>query len=117
MEQKSPIYFRIGYDESIESKKGVLSSEVSLLNLIKIIKRYNLIRLEEFKIKTEISRAIKKLDLEMKKTKSSFPFFKVPKTKKRETYEKRTVGTKEKVDINLEAELREIQEKLNSLNR
>ena len=117
MEQKSPVYFKIEYENSIDSKKEVLSTEVSLLNLLKTIKRYHAIRIEELKIKTEISRSIKHLDSYIKRSKSSFPFFKVPKTKRKEYIPLETKMPLEKEDTDLETELKAIQEKLNSLNR
>lgn len=117
MEQKNPVYVKMGYDESLDSKKNLLSTEVSLLNLIKSINAYHSIRLEELKIKAGIYRAIKELSLTMRKTKSSFPFFKVPenKSKKENLMQKEIKVPKEKVDNNLESELQEIQEKLRNL--
>jgi hypothetical protein len=116
MEQKNPVYVKMGYDESLESKKNILSTEVSLLNLIKSIKAYHYIQLQELKIKAEIYKTIKELNLTMRKTKSAFPFFKIPETKsRREISVTREVITKEKVDNNLESELREIQNRLASL--
>lgn len=114
MEQKTPVYLRIEYGESIESKKDVLNSELLIINLIQSAKRYNAIRLEELKIKTEIYRAIKQLDSLMKETKASFPFFKIPETRKKTETEKRNIP-KAKEDVSLEAELKSIREKLNSI--
>jgi hypothetical protein len=119
MEQKNPVYVRMDYNESLESKKNLLNTEVSLLNLIKSLKAYHSIRLEEMKIKAGIYKAIRELNLTMKKTKSSFPFFKIPEVKSRKEIpiEKEIKFTKEKTDNSLESELKEIQERLASLNR
>jgi len=118
MAKENPVYFKLGYDESVESKKDILSTEVSLLNLIKSIKKYESIRIEEFKIKSQISKAVKKLNLDMRQTQSSFPFLNIPKIIKKEDYQKKEIRTtKDKFDNNLENELKEIQDKLASLGR
>jgi hypothetical protein len=119
MEQKNPVYVKMEYDESLESKKNLLNTEVSLLNLIKSLKSYHAVRLEEMKIKANIYKAIRELNLTMRKTKSAFPFFKIPETKSRKEIpsQKEIKIIKEKTDNSLESELREIQERLASLNR
>ena len=114
MEQKNPVYVKMGYDESLESKKSLLSTEVSLLNLIKSLKAYHSIRIEEFKIKAAIYKAIKELNLTMRKTKSTFPFLKLPERAKKENLILREIP-KGRTDNNLELELQEIQKKLASL--
>ncbi len=116
MEQKNPVYVKMEYSESIESKKNILSTEVSLLNLIKYLKAYHSVKLEELKIKAGIYKAIKELNLTMRKTKSTFPFLKIPEKNKKENLTLREVrAPKEKVDNNLESELQEIQERLRNL--
>jgi len=116
MEQKNPVYIRLEYDESIESKKDVLSSEVLLLNLVKSIKNYHSIRLEELKIKAGIYKAVKGLNLTIKKTKSSFPFLKIPEKVKRENINGKEIKVpKEKIDRDLDSEVRQIQERLRNL--
>ena len=119
MEQKNPVYVRMDYNESLDSKKDVLNAEVSLLNLIRSLKNYHSVRLEEMKIKAGIYKAIRELNLTMKKTKSAFPFFKIPEVKSRKEIpvQKEIKLTREKTDNSLESELREIQERLASLNR
>ena len=119
MEQKNPIYVRIDYNESLESKKNLLTTEVSLLNLIKSLKAYHSVRIEELKIKAGIYKAIRELNLTMKKTKSAFPFFKIPEIKSRKEIptQKEVRMPKEKIDNNLEMELQEIQKRLASLSR
>jgi len=114
MTKENPVYFKLEYSESIESKKDILSTEVSLLNLIKYLKRYNSLRTEEFKVKSQIYGAIKKMNLNMRKTQSSFPFLKIPNVIKRDNITKKEIP-KEKFDQDLESELREIQNRLASL--
>lgn len=118
MEEKNPVYLKLEYDESIESKKDILSSEMLLLNLIKSIKSYHSIRLEELKIKAGIYKAVKELNLTIKKTKSSFPFLKIPEKAKRENLgKKEVIQQRGKTDNSLDLELQEIQKRLASISR
>jgi hypothetical protein len=117
MTKENPVYFKLEYDESIESKKDILSAEFSLLNLIKSIKKYQSIRAEEFRIKNEIHKAVKKLNLDIRKTQSSFPFIKLSGRTKKEDYTKKEKTQKIEFNKDLESELREIQNRLASLSR
>lgn len=118
-EEKNPVYIRFGYDESVESKKEVLSSEMSLLNIMKIMRRYNSLRNEELRIKAQMYKMIKDLNLAVRKTRASFPFLKIPQKAKREEIilTKSATITREHFDTDLENQLRDIQERLKSIGR
>jgi len=117
-EGKSPVYIKFEYEEAIESKKEVLSSEMSILNIMKIMHRYNFLRSEELKLKTQMYKMIKELNLSIRKTRSAFPFLKMPqKIKREETTTKSAVITREHFDADLEAQLKDIQARLNSIGR
>ncbi|MCL5018635.1 MAG: hypothetical protein M1416_02635 [Candidatus Pacearchaeota archaeon] len=115
VEEENPVYFRVGYYESLESKKQILSSEMSFLNIIKIARRYNSLRKEELEIRGKIYKAIKELDLALRKTKASFPFLKIPETPKRVEIRREVTAPRKDFDESLEMELRKIQEKLKSI--
>ena len=51
IKQENPIYFKLGHYESIKSKKDLLILESSFLNILKMMRGYNLLRTEELKIK------------------------------------------------------------------
>jgi len=119
---ENPVYLRLRYPEAIESKKDLLFMESSLLTVLKIIKRYNLWRTEELRIKSELYKALKELNATVKKTKSVFPFLEIPESVRRrelikieQIEEKETKPVKEIFDENLESQLRNIQERLRSL--
>jgi Fe2+ transport system protein B len=117
MAEGNPVYLRLGYNEALESKREVLSSEILLLNMIKTIKRYNALKEEEFGLKVQLYKLVKELGMSVRKTKATFPFVKVPeKIKEKEAGEKRIVA-KEKLDEDLETQLRKIQERLKSIGR
>jgi hypothetical protein len=118
VENENPLYFGVERYDAIESKKDILSSEMSFLNIIKIARRYHSLRVEELEIRIRMYRAIKELDAAIKKTKASFPFFKIPeKIKKEEIKKEEPKIIKKDFDESLELELRSIQEKLKSISR
>jgi len=122
VKQENPVYLKLGYDESIKSKKDLLFSELSLLTILKIIKRYNLLRTEELRIKSEVYKTMKELDISMKKTKSVFPFLKIPERARRQEikkieYTEEIKPIREVYDEDLESQLRDIQERLKSMGR
>ena len=123
MNNENPVYLKLGYYESLEAKKDLLSSEMSFLNLMRAMKRYNALRLEEMELKSGMYKAIRELDSSLKKTKASFPFLKIPERAKREEIVKREAKEEIKpireqtFDEDLESQLRAIQEKLNSIGR
>lgn len=117
MIEPNPVYVKLKYNEGVESKKDILSTEVSLLNGIKIIQRYNFVRTEEFKIKSRIFKAIKELNLTIRKTQSTFPFLKLPDKIRKKNQEDDIEIIRKEADQDLESELRNIQEKLIQLNQ
>jgi hypothetical protein len=116
-EENNPVYFRLGYYESIDAKKDLLSSEMSFLNIIKIARKYNSLRAEEFEIKNKMYRAVKELEIALRKTKNFFPFFKIPELTKVEEIRKGTPVVRKDFDDNIERELRSIQEKLRTISQ
>jgi len=74
MEKENPVYLKLGYYESLGAKRDILSSQASLLNVIKIMRRYNSLREEELRIKANLHKQIKELNSKVKETKSYFPF-------------------------------------------
>ncbi len=119
MDEQNPVYLRLRYNESLESKKNILSSEISLLNIIKIARRYHSFRIEELRIKDDLYKSIKKLGLLIRKSKSTLPFLKPPQKKEEEkpVLKKEKIKVKQNVDEKLESQLKDIQEKLKSMGR
>mgnify|MGYP001617192342 CR=1 FL=1 len=119
---ENPVYLKMGYYESLEAKRDLLSSEMSFLNLLKTMKRYNSLRLEEMRLKSEMYKAIRELDLSLRKTKSSFPFLKIPERARRQEIVEKEASeeikpVRDTFDEDLESQLRNIQEKLKSIGR
>lgn len=116
VEPASPVYFGLGYTESLEAKKNLLASEMSFLNMIKFVRRYGLLRKEELEIKVKIYKSVRELEVLLKRTKASFPFIKIPERAKRETLKKEKGVIRKDIDADLENELRKIQERLKSIS-
>jgi len=123
IKDRDPVYLKLEYDEAVKTKKDLLLSELSLLTILKIIKEYNTLRAEELRLKSNIYKAIRELDMSIRKTKSSFPFLKIPEKLKRKEIAK--IESAEEIkpmkemifDEDLESQLKSIQERLKSIGR
>ena len=114
MADEKLIHVRLEYEDAIQSKKDILSSEMDLLKIIQTIKKYHELRSKEFKLKIKLYRQIKTLLTEIRRLQKNLPELKIPKIlKKHET--KEIISKKEIANDDIESQLREIQEKLNSL--
>lgn len=108
----NPVYISVDYSEALNSKKEVLSSEIILLNVVKSIKNYKMLRRKESLLKQKIYNLIKETDLKIKETLSLLPAVKLPKKKEEETVLEREYHRN---SDDIELQLKEIQEKLNQL--
>jgi hypothetical protein len=82
MKEENPVYVKLEYDEALQSKRDILLLQMNLLKIIKIIKHYRLLRLEELKIKATAYRRLKDLITNLRKIKTNLPKIKVPQLKK-----------------------------------
>ena len=117
MTTENPVYLRLENFEARNSKKDILSTEMSFLNIVKSIKNYKALREEEFILRAQIYKLIKDTNMAIRKTRSTFPFIKVPEKQKIQeikTKERRKLEKKEDSDI--EFQLKEIQEKLKQMS-
>ena len=130
MNHENLIHVKFEYAEALEAKKDILNLEKNFLRTADIIERFNSLRTEEMKTKIRLQRKMKDTAEILKNFKKILPETKMPHAKeekiakpieikeKTKTIEKRAVETKVKTSHasnDLEAQIREIQEKLNSL--
>ena len=117
MKNENLIHIRLGYKEVIQSKKDILSSEMDLLKIVKAIKKYRFLRLEELKMKLKLYRKIKEIKNNIKKLQTMLPTLKIPEILKKDKDSKEIEKKiKEKqYDKTLESQLQEIQNKLKAL--
>jgi len=114
------IHVKLEYLEALQSKKDILGSELGLLKIAKAIKRYQILRSDELKIKLRLHRKLSELKTNIGRLQQVLPKVKIPDIleEKRESPEKKIVKTKieERAhDSSLESQLQEIQERLKQL--
>lgn len=120
MKSENLIHIKLEYPEAVQSKKDILSSQRDLIELLKTIKRYTLLRKEELNIKLKIYKKIKELKTNLGNLHQIIPKIKIPEILKKgaeETKEefKESKKKKEPYDRDLESQLEEIQERLKRL--
>ena len=127
----SPIHIKLEYPEAVKSKRDILSTEMNLLRILKVIKKYHALRMNELDMKIKLHKKESELKSSLKKMQVTFPKIKLPDILKKEDYfeveekeehsEKKDIRSKvkqvkEKEHQNdIEYQLREIQEKLRAL--
>ncbi len=113
------IHIKLNYLEAKKGKTKSLSSQMNLLNIIKIINKYKELRLKELENKNKTKLKLKQINLNIKKLQKILPIYKIPKILEK-TYEEREIKEpKEKIKVisknTLESQLEEIQNKLKAL--
>jgi valyl-tRNA synthetase len=105
------IHVRLEYEESVDSKKNILSSEMTLLEIMKITKRYHGLRMSELKIKNSLQKEIRDVMLGIRKLQKALPRVHYEKHR-----EEKTVKPKKYHDEDIESQLQDIKEKLKALS-
>lgn len=114
METENPIYVKFEKYEALQAKRDILFLEMSLLNIMKTMRRYNLLRSEELSKREELIRAINSLKNNLKKCKS-LPLIKLPKKIRIKGLEEKPTKPIKIFEEDLESQLRIIQNRLKSL--
>jgi len=113
------IHIKLEYDEALQSKKDILSSELGLLKVAKAIKKHQILRSDELQIKLRLHRKLKELKTNIGKLQQVLPKIKIPEILegKRESSEEPMIPKVEKRahDSSLESQLEEIQARLKQL--
>lgn len=121
MKNENLIHVKLEYEEALQSKKDILSSEINLIKIMKVIRRYHFLRLKELKTKSRLHQKIKEIIKDIKKTQTTLPKLKIPEIlqKGRPIEEPRKLETIKKsyYDKDLEYQLKDIQKKLNELQK
>jgi len=110
---ENPIYVEIVSEESINSQRNILSYQMSLLNMMKSIKRYSLIRDNELGLKIDLQNTIKDTNENIKKILINFP--KVEEHKQKAPIEK--APKIEYYNQDLESQLAQIRRKLEEIGK
>ena len=118
------IHIKLNHSEAVNSKVDVLSTQMNLIKMLKIMKAFHKLRAEELKTKAKLQKKLKELDGSIHKLELLLPKIRIPKILQHEKEEireevrkeVREVAKKENYyDKNLEVQLKEIQDKLMKL--
>jgi len=120
MKKENLVYVKLEYEEAKNSKTKLLSSEINLIKILRVIKKYNALRMEELKLKDKLKKRINSFNANIKKIENSLPEIEskdIPRrtTKRHEEVITKIKENKSKYDSLMEEELKQIQEKLASL--
>ena len=113
MNEKQLIHVKIERFDAIDGKKDTLSIEMNLLKIVKTIRRYELLRTQELKLKLKMYNKIKDLKTNLKRLQVNLPKIQLSKIEKEEKEETRNILKENRDDV--DTQLRRIQEKLNFL--
>ncbi len=100
-------HFRLGYNEAVSAKRGILSSQIDVINAISNLNRYRIIRKKESIAKKELKREIVDLREKIQTLLSYLPEKEHQIVEKKERKEKPKEKTK-----NFKSEIEEIRQKL-----
>jgi len=118
MPSDNVIHIKLEYEEAINSKKNLLSAEMNSLKIAKIIGRYRELRLLEFEIKSRIYTKMKEIKANIKRLQALLPEPKRPRIlKKGHIEEAQPTAKGEYYSEDIEAQLKEIQRRLDELQR
>ncbi len=119
------IHIKFEYEEALDAKRDLLSSQMNLLRAVKILRRYELLRIEELKMKLKLQKMFEETIKDLKKMEKVLPKVKIPEILQPK-FEEKSLDVKEETkkkvekgtvnhEISIESQLREIQDRLNSL--
>ncbi|MEM4325904.1 MAG: hypothetical protein QXU40_01220 [Candidatus Pacearchaeota archaeon] len=113
------LYIKFNYLDAISSKRNLLILQMSLLKLAKKVEAYKAIKEKESKTKTNFSKNIKEIKSDISYIKKILPQIEI-----REKIEKEKSEVKQKTEIkkeiyepSIEEQLKEIERKIEELQR
>jgi hypothetical protein len=125
MKIENPIHIKLSHSEAVNLKKDMLGTQMSSIRIARTIQKFNDLRQEELRIKTSLQKKIKEFKHDLKEMEHLLPKPNIPKILKKDEekgIEKKLCpiasarGTPEgEKSANLEEQLQEIQNRLNSL--
>jgi len=116
-EEENSVYIQLSQNEAANSQRDILSYQMELIKMVKSIKKYELLKECEMRVKIELKKIIKDFNEDMRNLESNFP--KVDKYSKKE---KNQAIPEKKVEIeyydeSLETQLEQIRRKLEEIGR
>lgn len=122
-QEEKLIHIKLDHAEAVQAKRDILGTQKDLIEVLKNLKRYHLIRMQELKIKILLYKKLKALKTSMNKLNTSFPKIKIPEIIKhsadfeeeREMKRAKEITGKEMNQKDLEKELADLQKRLQEL--
>lgn len=124
-ENQNAIHIKLENEEALDSKRGVLSTQVALLRSMKTLESYRTSKEKEYELKQDLARKMKEFKIIIANFEKAIPRLKIPEILKHkvsqtlhEPVEKSKSGKKkitEVRDTSIEDQLYEIQRRLNDL--
>ena len=120
MKKDELIHVKFEHNELLQSKRDLLSLEMSLLKIMGVLKRYHFLRQEELNKKSALHIKIKEINTKIRNLQTVLPKLHVPeilqdKKIKEDTYKELREIKRTARDEGLDAQLEEIQNKLREL--
>jgi hypothetical protein len=112
----SLIHIKLDYEEALRSKRDILASEIDLINIIKSINNFLLLRDLELNMKSQFYKEMKKIAMNIKLLETNLPEIKTPKILIKHPQENRAEIPENKITGDLESQLMAIQRKLKALS-
>jgi hypothetical protein len=122
MKGKDSIHLKVDYMNALESKKGLLNSEKSLVLISKAMKGYSEMRKKELKKRITLARKAKELASLLKKMSYEISEVHRPSVGKKHVRETASMGQNprrkmSRHDSSIESQLQDIQRKLNDISK
>jgi hypothetical protein len=122
-QEEKLIHIKLEHPEAVQSKRDVLETQKDLIEILKNIKRYHLIRMQELKAKEILYKKMKALKMSVNKLNTSMPKIKIPDIIRHEDDEdekelkkmKKEISGSDMKQTDLERELASIQKRLQAL--
>ena len=112
------IHIKLEYEEALQSKKDILSSQMAMLKIEKTIRGYHSYRSQGFELKINLSKKIRELKSNIWNLQKILPRLKIPEILRKEEHvkkEHKSPERKKPQEGNLEEQLQDIQRRLNEL--
>jgi len=119
MAKKQELYVSFKKNEYKTGKSDVLECQADLLKIMRYFENLRRIKIEKNRLKIQMANILNEIKLEIDEINKKFPDIKIPGEAKRKTEEIKDWGIEESHSERyreIDAELREIQEKLKGLN-
>jgi hypothetical protein len=113
MKNENLIYIQFENEKSIKTKKNILQTEITILEIIKKIEKYKYLRKNELKTKIKLLGKIRGINSNIKKIMIALP--KIPSSKIKIKNQTKIIKKDIKYDKEIENELIEIRNKLKIL--